>query len=267
MATYKPWQIGEAALPQWHEGAPDVVILPTGATEPHGKHLPYATDNYQVEAIADEAASIAWRRGARIGVLPVLPFGVQTTQQSFPLAMNLRPTTQFAVLIDLAESLANSGVEKVVLLNGHGGNDFYTWIREVYGRWDIFFVQVHWFEVCRELIAQLFPAGGDHANDMETSLMLHLRPQLVELDQAGSQPTATPRFSAMREGWARSPRAWEKYTEDSGAGDPRGATSEKGRQLFEATTQKIADFLVELATAERDAAFPFKNETTRGSRN
>lgn len=232
-------------------------MLPIGATEPHGKHLAYATDNYQVEAIADAAAAAAWRRGGRVGVLPVLPFGVQTTQQAFPLAMNLRPSTQFAVLSDLAESLVNTGVRKMVLLNGHGGNDFYPWIKEVYGRWDAFFVQVHWFEVCGELIAELFPAGGDHANDMETSLMLHLRPDLVDLDAAGAQPTATPRLRAMREGWARSPRPWDRYTEDSGAGDPRDATADKGRRLFEATAAELADFFTELAAAELDERFPF----------
>ncbi|TWT47566.1 creatininase family protein [Botrimarina hoheduenensis] len=259
MPTERPWQIGDSALTDGESAPPEVVVLPTGATEPHGRHLPYATDNFQVEALADQAAGEAWRRGARVGVLPVIPFGVQTTQQAFPLAMNLRPTTLFRMLDDLAETLAGSGVRKAVLLNGHGGNDFYPWIKDSYGKHNVFFVQVHWFDVCRELIAQTFPAGGDHANDMETSLMLWLRPDLVRLDQAGPQPTATPRLRAMREGWAKAPRPWERYTVDSGAGDPRAATADKGRRLLEATTAKLADFLVELARAEIDEAFPFES--------
>lgn len=257
MPTQHSWRITETALPEWQATPPEVVMLPLGATEPHGRHLAYGTDNYQVEAIADRSAALAWERDARVAVLPAIPFGVQTTQQGFPLAINLSPTTQFRVLDDIAETLVRSGVRKTVLLNGHGGNDFYPWLKESHGRWDAFFVQVHWLDACRELIAELFPGGGDHANDMETSLMLHLRPDLVDLDRAGPQPMAEHRLRAMREGWARAPRVWDRYTEDSGAGDPRAATAEKGRQLFEATTAKLADFLVDLAAAERDATFPF----------
>ena len=257
MQDARPWLVAESKLPEWQSAPPEVVVLPTGATEPHGKHLPYATDNYQVERIAEVACQNAWERGASVAALPVLPFGVQTTTQGFPLAMNLSPSTLSAVLSDLAESLANSGVKKLVLLNGHGGNDFYNWIKESYGRHDLFAVQVHWFQACGDLVAELFPAGGDHANDMETSLMLHLRPELVDLAKAGAQPTATPVLRAMREGWARAPRPWDRYTEDSGAGDPRAATAEKGQQLFDATAAALADFFVELAETPLDEHFPF----------
>src|SRR6185295_9878714 len=129
--------------------------------------------------IADRSCELAWNRGARAAWLPAIPFGVQTTQQSYPLAMNLYPSTQFRILSDLAESLDNSGVRKAVILNGHGGNDFYTWMKESYGKHRVYFTQVHWFQVASDLARELFTASGDHANDMETSLMLHLRPNLV----------------------------------------------------------------------------------------
>jgi creatinine amidohydrolase len=253
----RAWHVAAMKLGDLRSSPPEVVVLPFGATEPHGMHLPYGTDVYETEAIGDRACQLAHERGARVGMLPVIPFGVQTSQQAYPLAVNLYPSTLFKILDDLAEVLDNSGVRKAVILNGHGGNDFYTWLKESYGRHQAFFVQVHWFQVAKDLEAELFPAGGDHANEMETSLMLHLRPGLVDMTQAGPQATALPRLAGLREGWARAPRPWERFTQDSGAGDPRAATAEKGAQYFNAVCQKIAEFLVELAASDLDARFPY----------
>ena len=261
MANRAPWRLAELALGDVKDAPPEVAVLPFGATEPHGMHLPYGTDIYEVEAFADRACRLATERGASVALLPVIPFGVQTSQNKFPLAMNLYPSTLNRIIGDLTETLANSGVKKAVLLNGHGGNDFYTHLRELYGKRDIFLVQVDWYRMCPEPAGELFPSSGDHANDMETSLMRHLYPDLVDMEKAGAQQTATPRFGAMREGWARAPRPWERFTEDSGAGDPRAATAQKGEQYFEAVSQKLAEFLVELAGAEMDESFPFEPES------
>jgi creatinine amidohydrolase len=190
--------------------------------------------------------------------LPTIPFGVQTSQQSYPLAMNLYPSTLNQIISDLTESLDNSGIEKAVILNGHGGNDFYTHLKEMFARRRVFLVQVNWYSMCRELAAELFTPGGDHANDMETSLVLHLRPELVNMNEAGAQPTKKFRLGGMKAGWARAPRPWDKYTEDSGAGDPRAATAEKGARFFEVVTRELSDFLVELSKAKMDDAFPFE---------
>ena len=254
----KPWLVAESTLDTWNDAAPEVAVLPFGATEPHGPHLPYATDNYQVEAVAERAAGVAWQRGARVAVLPTIPFGVQTTQRAYPLAMNLYPTTLFRVLSDLAETLASSGVRKAVILNGHGGNDFYAWIKQTHGKTGVWFCQVNWFAIDPPLAGELFPAGGDHANELEASCMLAIRPDLVRLERAGDGRTATPRLGALREGWARAPREWDRYTADSTAGDPRRATAAKGSEYLDAVVAKLAAFLIELAAEPIDAAFPFE---------
>jgi creatinine amidohydrolase len=171
--------------------------------------------------------------------------------------MNLYPSTLNQIISDLTESLDNTGVEKAVLLNGHGGNDFYTHLKELYGKRKVYIVQVNWFAMCKDLQAEMFPVAGDHANDMETSLVLHLRPELVDMAKAGPQSTAKYQLAGMRAGWARAPRPWEKYTEDSGAGDPRQATAAKGARFFDAVTRELAKFLVELAAAKIDSNFPF----------
>jgi creatinine amidohydrolase len=257
MAERKSHDVGELTLPQLRESLPKVVVLPFGATEPHGNHMPYATDVFETAAIADRACQLAREGGVAVATLPIIPFGVQTSQQTYPLAMNLYPSTLNQIISDLTESLDNTGIEKAVLLNGHGGNDFYTHLKELYGKRKVYIVQVNWFAMCRDLQQELFAAGGDHANDMETSLVLHLRPEFVDMRQAGAQPTAKYRLAGMQAGWARAPRPWEKYTEDSGAGDPRSATAEKGARFFDAVTRELAKFLAELAAAKIDSNFPF----------
>lgn len=259
MPERKSHLLGDLTLPQLRAELPNVVVIPFAATEPHGNHLPYATDIIETSAIADRACQLASEQGGRVVALPAIPFGVQTSQQTYPLAMNLYPSTLNQIISDLTESLDHTGIEKAVLLNGHGGNDFYTHLKELFAKRKVFLVQVNWFGMCRKLSDELFTPGGDHANDMETSLVLHLRPELVEMKSAGPQPTARFRFAGMQAGWARAPRPWEKYTVDSGAGDPRAATAAKGRQFFDAVTRELATFLVDLSNAKIDATFPFES--------
>jgi creatinine amidohydrolase len=258
MREPKPHLLADVTLPQLRANAPNVVVLPFAATEPHGGHLPYATDIIETAAIADGSCRLAREQGARVVALPTIPFGVQTSQQTYPLAMNLNPSTLNQILSDVTESLDNTRIEKAVILNGHGGNDFYMHLKELFGKRNVYLVQVNWFSMCRELQAELFTPGGDHANDMETSLVLHLRPELVDMSRAGPQPTAKYRIAGMQAGWVRAPRPWDKYTKDSGAGDPRAATAEKGARFFDAVTREFASFLVELSSAKLDATFPFQ---------
>src|SRR5256885_2530118 len=125
----------------------EVAVLPWGATEAHNFHLPYSTDNIETERIAALAARHASERGARVVVLPVVPFGVNTGQLDIPLCLNLNPSTQALVLRDLATALAGQGVAKLVSLNGHGGNDFRQMIRELQPAGVPFLCSVHWDQV------------------------------------------------------------------------------------------------------------------------
>src|SRR6185295_4200655 len=99
----------------------EVAILPWGATEAHNYHLPYGTDNYEAVYVAEESARKAWEKEARVVVLPGIPFGVNTGQLDIPLTINMNPSTQAAVLSDITASLAEQGLTKLVIINGHGG--------------------------------------------------------------------------------------------------------------------------------------------------
>jgi creatinine amidohydrolase len=242
----KPYLVAEVNWQFVRETAYDVAVLPWGATEAHNYHLPYATDVYETAAVAAESARIAWEQGAKIAALPAVPFGVNTGQLDIPLTINMNPSTQLAVLRDVVESLELQGICKLVVLNGHGGNDFKHVLRELQGATEVFVSTLNWW-TCVDT-QPFFQNAGDHGGELETSLMMHLQPELVRLENAGDGATRPFRIKALREGWAWAARDWRRATVDTGAGDPRGASAEKGEKYFRAVTERIAGYLVELAS-------------------
>jgi len=228
----------------------DVAILPWGATEAHNYHLPYGTDILEAEYIAAEAARKAWEAGAKIIVLPVIPFGVNTGQADILLDINMSPSTQAAVLHDVLEVLNRQGIQKLLILNSHGGNDFKTMLRELGLKYpEMFLSSCNWFQALNK--AAFFENAGDHADEMETSLILHLRPDLVlPLEEAGDGRDKKPKIKAYREGWAWAERKWSQISEDTGVGNPKKATKEKGERYFDAVTTKVSQLFVELANAQ-----------------
>lgn len=223
----------------------EVAVLPWGATEAHNLHLPYGTDTLQAERVAAEAARMANQGGARVVVLPAVPFGVNTGQLDVPLCLNLNPSTQQQLLADLTDSVSRAGVRKLVILNGHGGNDFRQMIRELQPGTGLFLCTVNWY-ACVDP-KPYFTSPGDHAGELETSMLLHLAPKTVlPLSEAGEGRAKQFRVRGLREGWAWAPRRWTQVTADTGVGDPRAATAEKGAGYFEAVTARISQFLIEL---------------------
>jgi creatinine amidohydrolase len=249
IAEGRPWILEETNLRRVTDVDWEVAVLPWAATEAHNYHLPYGTDTVETRRIAAECGRLAWERGARVVVLPTIPVGVNVQQLDIPLTLNLNPSTQAAVLEDLVESLEGHGVAKLVVLNGHGGNDFRQMIREAQGHTTVFLSCVDWFRVLPA--GDFFGNPGDHAGEMETSLMMHLAPELVRpLEEAGPGEERVFKIRALREGWAWAPRDWTRATRDTGVGDPSGSTAAAGATWFAALTERIAEYLVELADAD-----------------
>lgn len=229
----------------------DVFVLPWGATEPHNLHLPFGTDSMEAGAVAAEAARIAWEAGGRVLVLPTVPFGANAQQVDLRHTINMNPSTQAAVLADVVDSLERQGGRRLVVLNGHGGNDFRAMIRELQLDSSMLLCTLDWFAAAPP--RKYFDEPGDHAGEMETSVMLHLVPDLVlPLREAGPGADRAFRLAAFRERWAWTPREWPLVTDDTGVGDPSRATSDKGAAYFEAVTARIAEFLTELAGTDPD---------------
>jgi len=247
--TSRPYVLAEATWETVRTTQYEVAILPWGATEAHNRHLPYATDTIESEAVAVAAAAAAWERGARVVMLPSVPFGVQTGQREVPLCLNLNPSTQLAVLRDLLPGLRAHGVRKLVILNGHGGNDFRQIIRELQPDSGMVLCQVNWYTAAPA--REHFDEPGDHAGELETSVMLHVAPALVRpLSSAGPGAARPFRIAALREGWAWTPRRWVDVTDDTGVGNPAAATAGKGERYMRAVVERLSQFLVELAAAD-----------------
>ncbi|MBN8578972.1 MAG: creatininase family protein [Cytophagales bacterium] len=228
----------------------EVAVLPWGACEAHNYHLPYGTDIIEAEEIAAESARLACEQGAQLIVLPAIPFGVNTGQHDVLLDMNMNPSTQLLVLRDVVETLNRQGIYKLIILNSHGGNDFKTMIRELGLKFPkMFLCACDWFKSIDQ--KEFFENKDDHAGEMETSLLLYLRPHLVRpLHEAGAGHARKFRFKAIQEGWAWAERKWMQVTNDTGVGDPRKATAEKGEKYFKAVTQKVARFFLEVAQTQ-----------------
>jgi creatinine amidohydrolase len=245
----RPFMLNELTWKTVRDERYEVAVLPWGATEAHNYHLSYTTDNILTEAVAAHAAERAWERGAKVVVLPVVPFGVNTGQLDIPLCINMNPSTQALVLRDVAMSLAEQGIAKLVILNGHGANDFRQMIRELQPQVSLFLCVVNWYKVLD--LKGFFTDQGDHAGEMETSAMQHVAPESVlPLSEAGSGAARRFKIPAFREGWAWAPRQWRQVTDDTGSGNPAASTAEKGKRYVEAVTGKVADFLIELAKAD-----------------
>lgn len=228
----------------------EVAVLPWGATEAHNYHLPYGTDILESEFIAAESAKIAWEKGAKIIVLPTIPFGVNTGQTDIYLDINMNPTTQLAILKDVITVMERQEIYKFLILNSHGGNDFKPLLRELGIMFPKMFLGTcNWFQAVEK--KDFFEEEGDHADEMETSLLLYLKPDLVlPLSEAGDGKEKKINLYGFNENWAWTERKWSKVTLDTGIGNPKLANKEKGAAYFEAVTSKVSELMTSLANAD-----------------
>jgi len=258
----RPWNLLEANLGQIKESRFEVAVLPLGATEPHNLHLPYGTDVFEGTIVGERICAAAHERGGKVVLLPTIPYGTETNLCDFPLAMNLNPSTLNAVMKDLIESLVQSGIRKVVLLNSHGGNGIKPFLREMYGKTPAQLFLCNWYEVLHDVYFDIFERAEDHAGEMETSFALAYFPQFVNQNEDGSLvadegATTALRFQALREGWVGITRPWHLLTTNAGAANPHAATAQKGEQMMGVLVDRLATFLVELSAEEIDDRFPF----------
>ena len=234
----------------------DVVILPWGATEPHNLHLPYLTDAILAHDVAVDAARRAFDDyGVRAMVLPPVAMGAQNPgQRDLKFCIHYRQETQRAILADTVASLHHQGFRKLLIVNGHGGNSFKGMIRDLAVDYpDFIILSSEWFTVLSA--KEWFDEPGDHADEQETSVMMHYHPELVNLDEAGPGLANPFALQSLREKTAWLPRHWTLVTDDTGIGNPHLASADKGRRFAEAIAQKYAVLLKELAAVKDEKDF------------
>lgn len=229
-----------------------ILVLPLGATEQHGPHLPLSTDTIIAEAVARDGVTLAVSRGVDAWLLPTMEFTKSNEHAWCPGTMWLSASTMQAVVADLGRSIAATRCRKLVFFNGHGGNSALIAMmnRELRLEHGLMTFLTH----------PSLPAdqgGGSHGNEMgmgihgghdETSLMLHLRPDLVNMSAARrSIPEHLAHNTHLRFG-GKVQFGWlSNDFGDSGViGDPESATAEHGERAYASAVQSLGDALNEI---------------------
>jgi creatinine amidohydrolase len=246
----RPFVLHEANLGQLQQHLPRTPILPWGATEAHNRHLPHGTDVIEAERIAIAAAELAFENGARPLVLPTIPFGNNAQQLDQVATIHLRTSTAQAILTDVVDSLKHQGFDRLVILNGHGGNEFKPLIRDLSQSHRIWIVLVNFFQLIPDLRKRLFPGDGDHADASETSLLQHLTPEWVQIERAGPGSRVPNQIPLLEQPGVWTPRPWSIVHPDTGSGDPSTGTASKGEEYFTALTNALAQLLQRIDAAQ-----------------
>ena len=242
-----PWKLAETNYGVVRQQEYQVAVLPLGATEPHNLHLPYGMDTFEGDLVGEKICEAAWQRGAKVILLPTIPYGTQTNQPEFPFAMNLNPSTLGAVITDLVESLVRHGIlqDRAPEQPRRQRSEVGCCASCTAGRPAKLFL-CNWYQVFQDVYHEIFQEPDDHAGEMETSLALAYWPELVARNADGTLTAdegrkAQTRFEAVNRGWVSITRPWHLLTTNAGAGNPHAATADKGRRLMDVLVERLAD--------------------------
>lgn len=253
----KPWNLEEITLKVTKGEKYEVAVLPVGSTEPHNFHIPYGSDAFQSRLVAERICEKAHQKGARVILLPGIPYGQNSNTFGFPLTMHISPSTHLAILKDIVRSLETHKILKLLILNAHGGNNFKPIARELYGLTRVFIAVVDYWKVGNDRKKEIFEKEGEHGDEMETSIALELFPDLVHLEDADKGSVNPSRFEALNKGWAFIVRPWHLLTKNSGYGDPVKASREKGKKYLDLIVERLSQFVFELSEKPLDKSFPY----------
>lgn len=240
-ARVKAWEIEKAV----ENGS--VAVLPVGATEQHGPHLPTGVDTLITEHVCLKACEKACAV-----CLPPVSVGYNEMELSFPGVLSAKNESLIGYVFDICASLARNGFKRILLVNGHGRNSFLFVVNHmVMERTQATCATVAYYELIKDVVEQLreseFPGGICHSCEMETSLALHLFPELVDMSRAVKEISpkhtkytwydfapAPPVFMHQR---------FNELTRSGVIGDPTVATREKGKQMADAAIERLAEFI------------------------
>jgi creatinine amidohydrolase len=222
-----------------------VVVISTGHTEQHGYHLPLGTDTLIVQAIAD---GLSGRAPDEVWCLPAWPYGVSTHTREFPGTLNLGGRVFEDFFLAIVDRLAaRLGAETILFSNGHGGNhSFLVNVVKLAGeRHPRRFIATEWLHTTGPALQRYRETalgGMGHGGELETSYVLHLRPDLVHMDRATTEidfvTTANYAMDWIESGRLIANPPWSDDTVSGLYGDGRRGTAEKGRLWLEAAVEE-----------------------------
>jgi creatinine amidohydrolase len=238
-----------------------VAVLPVAATEQHGPHLPLCVDSALADGVV-RAALPHLDAGVPALFLPTQAVGLSPEHAQFAGTLTLKTETVIRLWTDIAESVAASGVKKLVLLNAHGGQVGVMDIvaRDLRARLGMLVYSVNWFGLPLlgpngEDVNVLFSAHehrfGIHAGEIETSMMLALAPHLVDMAQAQNFASTSEdrarRFAILGNGKSAK-LGWQMqdYNPLGAVGNAQAATAAKGQAVLDAAGRALARLLAEV---------------------
>ena len=240
--------LSESTWPEVRELDTDLAILPVGSTEQHGPHAPLGTDQLTAEAVAAAGAAVyESETGVDIHVAPAIPVGIAAEHRAFDGTLWVSPDTFRAYVRETVASLAHHGFDRVVIVNGHGGNT--DALRELTGEIsrhdEAYAVAVTWFDG----VDSDLPMG--HGGGRETAVLRYIRPELV--DEAQVEAAS----EGASEGWGE----WvagvnlahdsAEFTDNGVVGDPTAGTADHGEQLVDDAAAALCDLLSAVAGRDR----------------
>ena len=229
-------------------GMRKLILLPTGSTEQHGRHLPLDTDVFLSEEVCLE---VGRRAPDKILVLPPIAYGLNLHHIYFPGTVHIEPETFIAFCLNITMSVAYHGFEKILLVNGHGSN---SPLNDLVARKTILqteslcfacnyatFLWDKFSEIRESEIAA-------HADEFETSLYLHLAHERVQMDKAEESNDRIGIYvsSDSTSKYMRFDDYWVRWSQLGVHDDPKVAKIEKGRIIFEAVVEGLLDAIDEL---------------------
>jgi creatinine amidohydrolase len=229
--------LDELTMEEFSEKVNDdtVVILPIGATEEHGSHLPLSTDSLQPEFIAEKVAKST---GALIA--PPIRYGLCSSTRNFPGTISLSFDTLRALVFDILSELTRHGIKKMVVLSGHAGRIHMAALRQaaemVVREQDVRIMVLSDYDIAYDLIEidMSIPKDDGHSGLIETSRIMDIREDLVKgKGVAGS--TRPPKFMVLQDP--------EKYFPTGVMGDPKGASKPKGDQINDYIVKELVKLI------------------------
>ena len=235
----------------------DVALLPVGAVEQHGPHLPLDTDAFDADYLARRVAEAC--STPRPLVFPLIAYGVSYHHQDFAGTLSVSPETQARLIYEIGLSAARCGITKLIMVNGHGGNAPALHLAaQMINRDAHIFTCVDTGETSDPDVHELLDASNDvHAGEIETSTTLAIRPHLVKMHKA---PRMVPEFSSRYLDFtSKRSVGWYAYTKKisrSGVmGDATKATVEKGERIWELMTDRLVELVEDLKNLSLDEIY------------
>jgi creatinine amidohydrolase len=241
-----------------------VVVLPIGSVEDHGRHLPLDTDNFLIGSICEAAAQ---KLDGKMLLLPLIPYGYETHHMDFPGTIDIQMEHLLNFVADVTKSVARHGFSRILIADGHGSNmpilDLVA--RKTVVETDALCAAFIWPSLIADVLNAIreseIPGGMAHACELETSLYLYLAAERVQMEKAvdeiGLPPSRYIWLDLVKGSPVLMMDHWSRFSTSGTVGQPRLATVEKGKVVFEAVVNALTTLVEEFGRRPRNQRVDF----------